>query len=217
MSAPVLRTVINFLRFIGKHNSVADLHRIHPSAVIQSSSLEKCAAAARNSSVAFSTIGRYTSIGRNTKVTHADIGSFCSVSWDCTINAVSHPIERITTSAFPYVPGMGGFVDEREQAHERVLIGHDVWIGAQVIIMPGLQIHHGAVIGAGAIVTRDVQAYEVVVGSPAKHLKWRFDRELRDKLLVLKWWDWSDSQLQQNIQLFQKPLSTEDMDNLLRA
>jgi len=212
-----LRAVINYLRFIGKSNQVVDLGRIHPSVAIENSDFGHRSAAAKNSSVAYSVVGRYTSIGRNTKITHSDIGSFCSVSWDCTINAVSHPIERLTTSAFPYIPGMGGFVGERIQKHERVQIGNDVWIGAQAIIMPGIRIHDGAVIGAGAIVTRDVEAYEVVVGSLAKHLKWRFEKEMRDTLLTLQWWSWSDEKIGKNILLFQKPLSLEDLEYLRSA
>ncbi len=217
MSILKLRAMFNYLRFIGKKNTVVQLGRIHSSAVIEKSSLGNFSAAARNSSVVNSVIGRYSAIGRNTKVTHADIGSFCSISWDCTVNAVSHPIERITTSAFPYVPSFGEFVDERIQTHERVRIGNDVWIGAQAIIMPGIQIHDGAVIGAGAIVTRDVQAYEIVVGSPAKHLKWRFEQEVRDELLTLQWWNWDDKKIGNNIRLFQKPFSPEDLEYLRSA
>jgi len=83
--------------------------------------------------------------------------------------------------------------------------------------MPGIRIHDGAVIGAGAIVTRDVEAYEVVVGSPAKHLKWRFEKEMRDTLLTLQWWSWSDEKIGKNILLFQKPLSLEDLEYLRSA
>ncbi len=214
MSILRLRAAFNYLRFKGKENKVVDLGRIHSSAAIEKSHFGNCSAAAKNSSVMYSVIGRYSSVGRNTKITHADIGSFCSISWDCTINAVTHPIERLTTSAFPYIPGLGGFVDERIQTHERVRIGNDVWIGAQAIIMPGIRIHDGAVIGAGAIVTRDVEAYEVVVGSPAKHLKWRFEQEMRDKLLALQWWNWEDKKIGENIRLFQQPLSLEDLEYL---
>jgi acetyltransferase-like isoleucine patch superfamily enzyme len=209
-----LRVALNYLRFIGRNNRIIDLGRIHPSAAIANSEFGHWSAAASYSRVSHSVLGRYTSIGRSTKVTHADIGSFCSISWDVTINAVLHPMDRLTTNAFAYVPEVGGFVGERTQRHERVQIGNDVWIGAQAIIMPGVRIGDGAVIGAGSIVTRDVEAYEVVAGNPAKTLRWRFDEELRDELLKLRWWDWSDDEIGENIRFFQKPLLLEDMEHM---
>ncbi len=155
------------------------------------------------SQVAYSVVGKRTSIGRYSKVTHSDIGAYCSISWDVTINAVSHNASLLSTNSFSRRPDLGGFVSEDSREYTKVEIGNDVWIGAQVIVMPGVCIGDGAIIGAGSIVTRDVKPYEVVVGSPAKHLKWRFNEDVIEGLLKLKWWDWSDELIRKNIRFFQ--------------
>ena len=74
-------------------------------------------------------------------------------------------------------------------------MGHDVWIGANVIVLDGIQIGNGAVIAAGAIVTRNVEPYEIVGGVPAKTIKKRFDDETINKLLESKWWLMSPNEL----------------------
>src|SRR5690606_2348960 len=134
-------------------------------------------------------VGEYTAIGRYTKVAKSEIGKFCAISWDCTINAISHSYENLTVSAFPYVPYVGNFVTERNQTYKKVVIGNDVWIGANSVIMPGVVIGDGAVVGAGAVVTNDVPAYVIVVGVPAKIVKFRFSEEVIKKLLEIQWWN----------------------------
>jgi virginiamycin A acetyltransferase len=76
-----------------------------------------------------------------------------------------------------------------------VEIEHDVWIGHNCTIMEGVKIGTGAVIGTCAVVTRDVQPYEIVGGVPAKHIKWRFPEEIRKRLLASQWWEWDLSRL----------------------
>ena len=79
----------------------------------------------------------------------------------------------------------------------RVLVGHDVWIGDNVYVMSGITIGNGAIVAAGAIVTHDVEPYSVVVGAPAKHLKWRFDEEVRVRLAALRWHEFSPELLKE--------------------
>jgi hypothetical protein len=76
-------------------------------------------------------------------------------------------------------------------------VGNDVWIGYSAIVLPGLRVGDGAVIAAGAVVTRDVEPYEIVAGVPARAIRSRFDAEDREWLLSLKWWNWSDERLKQ--------------------
>jgi acetyltransferase-like isoleucine patch superfamily enzyme len=85
---------------------------------------------------------------------------------------------------------------------KRVTIGHDVWIGTRSIIMGGVSIGNGAIIGAGAVVTKDVPPYAVVAGVPAKVVRYRFDAEEIEKLEEIKWWDRDISWLRQNADLF---------------
>lgn len=75
-------------------------------------------------------------------------------------------------------------------SHGPIVIGCDVWITFESVIMSGVTIGHGAVVAARAVVTKDVQPYEIVGGNPAKHIAWRFDEETRAALLRIAWWDW---------------------------
>lgn len=86
-----------------------------------------------------------------------------------------------------------------------VEIGNDVWIGANVIILPGVKIGDGAVLAAGAVVTKDVEPYAIVGGVPAKVIKYRFDQEMIDVFLKIKWWEWSVEKIEKNIELFYQP------------
>jgi acetyltransferase-like isoleucine patch superfamily enzyme len=212
-----IKTFCNYLRLIRKNNNICDLCKIDIASQVKGSFFAAGVSTARNCSIIESKVGRYTSIGRNTKVSHADIGSFCAISWDCTINALAHPMERLTVSAFPYVPHVGHFVKQRSQKYNRVVIGNDVWVGAQAIIMPGVIIGNGAVIGAGSIVTKDVQPYEIVVGNPAKHHRWRFSTEIIEILCRLKWWEWPDDKIRHNISLFQEEITIDLLESLRDA
>jgi acetyltransferase-like isoleucine patch superfamily enzyme len=84
-------------------------------------------------------------------------------------------------------------------------VGHDVWIGANVTILAGVKIGNGAVLGANALVTSDVEPYSVVSGSPARHIKWRFDEDTIMRLQQSEWWNWDDEKLKRNIHLFNDP------------
>lgn len=83
------------------------------------------------------------------------------------------------------------------QWSKETVIGNDVWIGIRAIILPGVNVHDGAVIGAGRVVTKDVGPYEIWAGNPARMIRKRFDDETIEKLLEMKWWDWSDQKLGQ--------------------
>ncbi|MEG9327957.1 CatB-related O-acetyltransferase [Salinimicrobium catena] len=160
----------------------------------------------RNAELSNTTINYLSSIGRYSKVVHSDIGKFCAISWDVTINATSHPIKNLSVNAFPYVPYVGNFVPSRIQNYQKVVIKNDVWIGANSVIMPGITIGNGAVIGAGAVVTKDVPDYAIVVGVPAKIIKYRFDQSTINRLLKLKWWDLDPKAIKKNISLWQNEL-----------
>lgn len=110
-------------------------------------------------------------------------------------------MERLTTHKVSYRPneyfrylGVDGEFRARRQ-EQRVVIGNDVWIGHGAVITPGVQIAHGAVIGANAVVTKDVPPYHVVGGVPARFIRKRFDNAIIDRLLELAWWNWSVEKL----------------------
>lgn len=190
---------------------------IGPCAEILDSHLDEEVRIAANASVRFSKVGYLTAIGRSSKVTHSQIGKFCAISWDSTINAIGHPHENLTVSAFPYVPYVGGFVTERVQHHKNVIIKNDVWIGANSVVMPGLIIGNGAIVGANAVVTKNVPDYAIVAGVPAKILRYRFSEEMVKRLLAISWWDWDKQIIKANIHLFQAELDEEKLKELERA
>ena len=78
-----------------------------------------------------------------------------------------------------------------------IVIGNDVWIGYEAVIMAGVHIGDGAIIAARAVVTKDVPPYTIVGGTPAKEIRKRFDTEVIQQLLKLKWWDWSTNKIRQ--------------------
>jgi acetyltransferase-like isoleucine patch superfamily enzyme len=149
-----------------------------------------------------SIIGAYTSIGRYSKVVHAEFGKYCSVSWDVTINAVGHEINKLTTHSFARRPDLGFGVELDGRIYKKVIIKNDVWIGANSVIMPGVTIGNGAVVGAGAVVTKDIPDYAIVAGVPAKIIKYRFEKEIIEKLLKLQWWNLDPKIIKQNIDIW---------------
>lgn len=86
-----------------------------------------------------------------------------------------------------------------------VLIGNDVWIGANVVILPGVKVGDGAILAAGAVITKDVEPYTVVGGVPAKIIRKRFDNDMIEMFLKIKWWDWPIEKIEENIELFYQP------------
>lgn len=160
-----------------------------------------------------SNIDEYTSIGSYSNILNATIGKFCSVSYFVTVGATRHPYERISMHSFTYNKTFG-FVDFNKRLEEPVTIGNDVWIGASSVILPNVTIGDGAVIGAGAVVTKDVPPYAIVGGCPAKIIKYRFNENIINRLLKLKFWDMDRTIIKENINLFQQPLTIEILDKL---
>jgi len=147
-----------------------------------------------------SKIGRYSYVGYDSEVINCEIGAFCSIANGFIVGGAKHPMDWVSTSpAFYNVSGKIGHqlgnlsVDKTS----RTVIGNDVWIGSRVIIMQGIKVANGAIIGAGAVVTKDVPPYAVVAGCPARIIKYRFDEETIKRLQESEWWQLSDKQLKE--------------------
>jgi len=131
------------------------------------------------------------------------VGKYCSIGRDCNFFLhANHRPDWITTSSQlwgPVTPEIASL--HMEMGHPSckgdITIGSDVWIGAKTTIMSGIKIGHGAIVAAGALVTKDVEPYSVVGGNPAKHLKYRFDEEQVKNLLDIGWWDWEESKIKE--------------------
>lgn len=176
---------------------------------ISNTIFEENAFIAHHASCVDAKIGNYTSIGRYSKIRSADIGKYCSISWDVTIGAVAHPLAQISTCALTYKKEYHLIHKDIPYPQKRVVVGNDVWIGCNSVIMSGVTIGDGAVIGAGAVVTKDVEPYTIVVGIPAHAIRKRVDESLIQRLEDIRWWDWSQKQLKDNLEWFSMDLTEE--------
>lgn len=195
----MISKVLSLFRRTFKNNNA-----IRRGVQLHSTKLGKYINISRYSFVKGSIIGSYTSIGRNSTIINAKLGRFCSISWNVTIGATQHDYTRLTTHAFPYL-SYYGFTDKTERFKTDTTLGHDVWVGANSIIMPGIKIGNGAVIGAGSVVTKDVKPFEIVYGVPAKSRGYRFNGDVISKIEKIQWWDWSEERIKNEIELFKKP------------
>lgn len=192
-----------------------DEPRIHPTAELKGCRLGRHVAIGERVVLREVTVGDYSYFERHAEAIYTTIGKFCSIAANTRINALEHPMERLTTHKVSYRPneyfrylGVDGDFRERRRA-KPVTVGNDVWIGHGAVIMPGVSIGNGAVIGANAVVTRDVGPFEVAAGVPAKRLKMRFPAEVVARIEALAWWDWPAERLFEAIPDMQR-LSIED-------
>ncbi len=161
------------------------------------------------------TIGNNTSInGPSTEfysLAHPiKIGNFCSIARGTAIQEYNHNIDCLTT----YYIKFRVFSDENgidAVSRGPVEIGNDVWIGTQSTILTGVRIGDGAVVAANSVVTKDVPAYAIVGGTPAKIIKYRFSDEVIERLLEIKWWDWGIEKIKKNKHLFYKEVTMETL------
>lgn len=116
------------------------------------------------------------------------IGRYCSISHFVNIGATNHHMEYLYTGVIDNIYKNDKNA-ENECKQNYTIIGCDVWIGVNVSILSGVKIGHGACIGAGSIVTKDIPPYAVAVGNPAKVIKYRFSDKIIEQLLELKWWE----------------------------
>jgi phosphonate metabolism protein (transferase hexapeptide repeat family) len=180
---------------------LTDEPRIHPTAELKACRLGRSASVGERVVLRDVTLGDWSYFERHAEAIYADIGKFCSIAANARINALEHPIERITQHKISYRPNeyfrfLG--VDQQfraRRAGKRVTIGHDVWIGHGAVILPGVSIGNGAVVGANSVVTRDVGPYEIVAGVPAKPIRKRFPDEIAARIEALAWWDFSREML----------------------
>lgn len=126
------------------------------------------------------------------------IGRYCSIGRRCTIGAINHPIDWLTTH--PTIYGNKNLTDPdllaRAPPRGLTSIGNDVWIGDNAVIIEGVSVGDGAIVGAGAVVTKDVAPYTIVGGVAAKLLRRRFPEGVTARLLEFEWWRYEQSLLQ---------------------
>jgi len=123
------------------------------------------------------------------------IGKFCAIARNVQfiMNGANHPLKGFST--YPFYIFKNGWEHAIPDSDilsdiEDTIIGHDVWIGYNATIMPGVKIGHGAIVASKAVVTKDVSPYSIVGGNPAKVIRMRFDEETVKRLMNIAWWDW---------------------------
>lgn len=151
-------------------------------------------------------VGKYSYTSKNTIFAYVSIGAFCSIGNDVFCSGATHPINYLSTHpSFYSLNKQCGKTFALEQKFNEFLpieIGNDVWIGAKAIIKGGVKIGNGAIIGAGAVVTKDVPSFAIMGGVPAKLIKFRFDANIISSIEKMQWWEWDDMKIQENYQLF---------------
>ncbi len=128
-------------------------------------------------------VGSYTYIGRNVSISKTNIGRYVSIANNVSIGQGDHDLNRISTSSNFYNDA------GEELTSKPCSIASDVWIGVDAVILRGVSIGTGAVVGANSVVTRDIPAYSIAVGVPAKILRNRFTDEKISKILKSQWWE----------------------------
>ena len=165
---------------------------------VRSSTLHPTSKLESGTSFYASKLDRHSFCGYDCDIHSADIGSFVSIASGVVIGGGRHPMDWVAMSPVFYEGRdsvKAKFSHHRREPARRVVIGSDVWIGRSAIVLPGVQIGHGAVVGAGAIVTNPVAPYAVVAGNPARLIRYRFGATVIERLLASRWWELDDEAL----------------------
>lgn len=171
------------------------------------SKVDKKAKIYRKATVFNSKIGSYSYLAKRSSAVYAEIGKFCSIGHGSNIGLGHHTLDKLSTSPIftekHNGTGHSWSNHSTEYPYKKIIIENDVWIGSRVMVMGGVKIGNGAVVAAGSIVTKDVPPYAVVAGVPAKIIKYRFSEKIITELLQIKWWNFSENKLRNNLDLFQ--------------
>lgn len=181
---------------------------IHPDCEISDSTFGAYVEIGKGSRIAHAYFGDYSYCDRYADIANAQIGKFANIAAFTRIGATDHPLHTASLHHFVYLSDDywdGAVRDADFFAHRQsrvAHIGHDTWIGASAMIKPDVTLGHGAVVAAGAVVTKDVDPYTIVAGTPAKPLRLRQPRDIAERLIALAWWDWSHDAIGAAVQDF---------------
>lgn len=193
-----------------KKTQIDDYVSIGNQTIIVESQINSNTLINRRNYILRSKIGSYTYTGIGTMIRSANIGKFCSISWNVSIGGGNHNYYNVTTSPSWRFQSMDtGNIDNNTNidlkktfAKQKLcIIGNDVWIASNVVILRDLKIGNGAVIGAGSVVNRDVDPYSIVVGIPSRVIKKRFDEKTITELEKIQWWNWPKETIRNNLDL----------------
>lgn len=203
-SARIYRDVTLNACSIGEHTTVGDYSRLICSL------LGKHVDIYRYALIQHCALGDFSYVGKSFVGLYTKIGKFCAISWNVSVGGANHDYSRIAQHAFIYSPSFG-LLGEETPAYDRFAnectIGNEVWIGCNSVINREVTIGDGAVVAAGAVVTRDVAPYTIVAGVPARPIKMRCTEEQAAELVSLQWWNLPETVIKENIKVFQEQIS----------
>ncbi|WP_207541285.1 CatB-related O-acetyltransferase [Sabulicella rubraurantiaca] len=151
--------------------------------------------------------GAHTYVNFGSDIRHTKIGRYCSVGSRVITSPGRHPLDWMSTHPLVVRRSTTRFFENTDRV---VRIGNDVWIGDGSKLMPGISVGHGAIIAAGAVVTKDVPPYAIVGGVPARIIRFRFNEDTVQRLLRLEWWNYDFASGQFSIDF-------SDVDNAVLA
>lgn len=194
-----MNSIKNLLKFIKAIFSLKDINWYYIGAVKQHCTIAGGVKTYTPTHLLNVTIETGTYIAENAWISFTHIGKFCSIGPNLVCGRGIHPVNGISTSPMFYstMKQNGMTLSSRDKIEERkqITIGNDVFIGANVTILDGVTIENGAVIGAGSLVNKNVPAYAVMGGVPARLIRYRFTKEQIDSFLRIQWWSWPADKL----------------------
>lgn len=174
---------------------------LHPDVDLTEVQMGRFVEIGKGSRIAFTNIDDYSYCDRYADIANASIGKFSNIASFVRIGATDHPMDTASLHHFLYrsadywedTDNDTAFFAHRKS--RRAHIGHDTWIGHNAMIKPEVTIGDGAIVAAGAIVTKDVAPYTIVAGTPARVMRLRQPGEIAERLIALAWWDWDHTRI----------------------
>lgn len=179
----------------------ADAPLVHPGAVVTNSTFGGWCEVGAGATLLNSDFSDYAYCERLCDIANTSVGRFGNIAALCRIGPTDHPMHTASLHHFLYRSGRywDDATDDADffaaRAARRTVIGPDTWLGHGVIVKPEVTIGAGAIVAAGAVVTKDVAPYMIVAGVPAVPLRARFAPEIAERLMALGWWDWDHARL----------------------
>lgn len=183
---------------------------LHPDVSLTETTCGAYVEIGKGSRVAYSEFGDYSYCDQYADIANTTIGKFANIASFTRIGPTDHPLDTASLHHFLYrssdywddTPHDAAFFAHRQS--RRTVIGHDTWIGHGAILRPEVTVGHGAVVAAGAVVTKNVPDYTIVTGVPAAPMRERQPREIAARMVALAWWDWDHDTLRRALPDFRR-------------